>query len=141
VGACSTVPLPCLKVVVVYEMPGDGRQRRALLHPDSIQAAGKHNQVRRRRRTTQPLVLDGTKNEYTAVHCQVLPVPTTRTDVHSAGMRVTCPPIFSFENPTQYVSCLLFYMVYFGSHRRQSVDVAFSCTCCTYRGEYFGHAG
>lgn len=45
VGACSTVPLPCLKVVVVYERPGDSRHHRAMLHADSLQAAGKHNQV------------------------------------------------------------------------------------------------
>jgi len=45
VGACSTVPLPCLIVVVVYEHPEDSRQRRAMLHANSLQAAGAHNQV------------------------------------------------------------------------------------------------
>jgi len=45
VGACSTVPLPCLKVAVIYERPGDSRQHRAILHADSLQAAGAHSQV------------------------------------------------------------------------------------------------
>jgi len=45
VGACSRVPVPCLIVAVVYEHPEEQRQRRAMLHADSIQAAGKHNQV------------------------------------------------------------------------------------------------
>jgi len=45
VGACSTVRLPCLIVVVVYEHPNDHRQRRAVLHADSLQAAGAHSQV------------------------------------------------------------------------------------------------
>jgi len=45
VGACSTVPLPCLIVAVIYEHPEDGRHQRAVLHADSIQAAGAHNRV------------------------------------------------------------------------------------------------
>jgi len=45
VGACTTVPVPCLNVVVIYQRPGDGRQHRAKLHADSLQAAGAHNQV------------------------------------------------------------------------------------------------
>jgi len=44
-GACSTVPLPCLIVVVMYQRPGGSRQHRAVLHADSIQAAGAHNRV------------------------------------------------------------------------------------------------
>lgn len=45
VGTCSTVPIPCLKVFVLYEQPGDSRLHRAILHADSLQAAGAHNQV------------------------------------------------------------------------------------------------
>jgi len=45
VGACSTVPMPCLIVAVDYEHPDDNGQRRAVLHADSLQAAGAHSQV------------------------------------------------------------------------------------------------
>jgi len=45
VGSCSSVRLPCLIVAVIYEHPIDGRQYRAVLHADSLQAAGAHNRV------------------------------------------------------------------------------------------------
>jgi len=45
VGACSKVPVPCLIVTVIYQHPQDNRKRRAVLHADSLQAAGAHNQV------------------------------------------------------------------------------------------------
>jgi len=45
VGSCSSVPLPCLIVAVLYVHPEEQRLRRAILHADSIQAAGKHNRV------------------------------------------------------------------------------------------------
>jgi len=46
VGACSRVAVPCLIVSVIYEHPEENRERRAVLHADSLQAAGEHNQVR-----------------------------------------------------------------------------------------------
>lgn len=45
VGACSTVKLPCVIIAVIYEHPTDGRQYRAVLHANSLQAAGAHNRV------------------------------------------------------------------------------------------------
>lgn len=47
-STCQSVLFPCLAVLVAYVRPGDSAtdpEHRALLHTDSLQAAGAHNEV------------------------------------------------------------------------------------------------